>query len=244
VSTRLDHLVVGVADLSLGSSELGGAGLTFAPGGQHPGGTSNALLVSPERWAYVELITAPDEDEPGETSLVVAQVRRGGLVTWALAVQDLDTQVRRLVEAGFDCQPAEAGSRETTDGRTVQWRSAMILPAFGRSELPFLIEWTAGDSHRTGLAPDAGAAYVTEIEVGTRHLERMRALLELLGLSTRLDGGCLECFDGEVRMRFAEGEPRLSSVSLTRPDGARVRITDQEQARLIHARVDAPEGVA
>jgi hypothetical protein len=243
VNTQLDHVVIGVADLSLGASELSGAGLTFAPGGRHPGGTSNALLVSPGRWAYVELITAPDEDGQGDVSLVVAQVRRGGLVTWALAVEDLDTQARRLVEAGFDCQPPEAGSRETSDGRLVQWRSAMILPAFGQSELPFLIEWAADDLHRTGLAPDADAAYVTEIEVGTRDLERMRALLELLGLATTKEGGCLECFDGEVLMRFGDGEPRLSKVCLTRPDGARVRITDQEQARLIHARVDAPEGV-
>lgn len=243
MSTRLDHVVLGVPDLSSGQAELAGAGLQFAPGGRHPEGTHNALLVTPERWSYVELIMAPEADATGEASLVAAQVRRGGLVTWALSVADVDTQVHRLAEAGFDCQPVEAGSRETTDGRGVRWRSAAIGPGFGQSELPFLIEWGAGEAHRTGLAPDGGAAYVTEIEVGVRDPERVRILLKVLGLAAGSCSGGLECSDGEVLMRFVEGEPRLSAVCLARPDGRRVRITDRVQARRLCVRVDAAEEV-
>ena len=242
MSTRLDHVVLGVPDLSSGQAELAGAGLQFALGGRHPGGTRNALLVTPERWSYVELIMA-EGDAPGEASVVAAQVRRGGLVTWALSVADVDTQVRRLAEAGFDCQPVEAGSRETTDGRVVRWRSAVIGPGFGQSELPFLIEWGAGDAHRTGLAPDGRAAYITEIEVGVRDPERIRMLLGVLELAAGRGGGGLECSDGEVLMRFVEGEPRLSAVCLARPDGGRIRITDRDQARRLCVRVDATEGV-
>jgi hypothetical protein len=244
VSTRLDHVVLGVPDLSSGQSELAGPGLRFVPGGRHPGGTENALLVGAARWSYVELITAPEQDAPGEVSPTIAQVRKGGLVTWALSVADIDTQVRRLAEAGFECQTVEAGSRETTDGRVVRWHSATIGPGFGLSELPFLIEWAASDAHRTGLAPDGQAAYVTEIEVGTRDLERMRVLVEVLGLAAGSGGGGLECFDGEVLMRFVEGQPRLTAVLLALPDGRRVRITDREQARQLCVRVDAAEGVS
>jgi len=243
MSARLDHVVLGVPDLNWGQAELAGAGLRFVPGGRHPGGTHNALLVTSERWSYVELITAPEGEASGEASPVAARVRQGGLVAWALAVEGIDTQVSRLAEAGFEFGPVEAGSRETTDGRLVQWRSAGIGPGFGQSELPFLIEWAANDAHRTGLAPDGRAAHLTEIEVGVRAPERVRTFLGVLGLSARSGGGGLECSDGEVLMRFVEGEPRLSAVCLAAPDGRRLRVTDRVQARQLCVRADVAEEV-
>jgi len=243
VSTRLDHVVLGVPDLRSGQAELAGPGLRFAPGGRHPGGTENALLVTPKRWSYVELITASEKETSGEASSVAVRVRQGGLVAWALAVEDVDTQVNLLAEAGFECQPVEPGSRETTDGRLVQWRIAVIGPSFGQSELPFLIEWAASDARRTGLAPDDQAAYLTEIEVGVRDMEQMRAFLGVLGLAAGSAGDEMECSDGEVQMRFVEGEPRLSAVCLALPDGRRVRITDRLQPRRLCVRIDMAEGV-
>ena len=119
----------------------------------------------------------------------------------------------------------------------------MIGPGFGQSELPFLIEWAAHDAHRTGLAPASGAACLTEIEVGVRDLERVRIFLGVLGLSARPGGGGLECSDGEVLMRFVEGEPRLSAVCLATPGGRRVRVTDRIQARQLCVRADVAEEV-
>ena len=243
MSARLDHVVLGVPDLSLGQAEMAGHGLRFVPGGRHPEGTQNALLINSERWSYVELLTAPAGEASGAASPVAAQVRQGGLVAWALAVEDIDTQVARLAEAGFESETAEAGSRQTTDGRLVQWRSAVIGPGFGQSELPFLIEWAASDAHRTGLAPVGGAASLTEIEVGVPDLERVRMFLGVLGLSARSAGGGLECSDGEVLMRFVTGEPRLSAVCLATRDGRRVHVTDRVQARQLCARVDVAEEV-
>ena len=243
MSARVDHVVLGVPDLSWGQAELAGPGLRFVPGGQHPEGTENALLITSERWSYVELLTAPEGEASGAASPVTAQVRRGGLVAWALAVEGIDTQVARLAEAGFESEPAEAGSRETTDGRLVQWRSAVIGPGFGRSELPFLIEWAASDAHRTGLEPDGRSACLTEIEVGVRDLERMGVFLGVLGLHARPGVGGLECSDGEVLMRFVTGEPRLSAVWLAPPDGRRVRVDDRVVARQLCVRVDVAEEV-
>jgi len=243
VSARLDHVVLGVPDLSLGQAEMAGHGLRFVPGGRHPEGTQNALLINSERWSYVELLTAAEGEASGVASPVSTQVRQGGLVAWAVAVEGIDTQVGRLAEAGFESERAEAGSRETTDGRLVQWRSAVIGPGFGQSELPFLIEWAVNGAHRTGLAPDSRAACLTEIEVGVRDLERVRIFLGVLGLSARSGGGGLECSDGEVLMRFVAGEPRLSAVWLAAPDGRRVRVSDRVQARQLCVRVDIAEEV-
>jgi hypothetical protein len=175
--------------------------------------------------------------------LVAVQVWQGGLLAWALAVEDVDTQVTLLAEAGFECQPVESGSRETTDGRLVQWRAVVIGPGFGQSELPFLIEWAASDARRTGLAPDGQAAYLTEIEVGVRDMEQMRAFLGVLGLPAGSGRDGLACSDGEVLMRFVEGEPGLSAVCLALPDGRRVRITDRVQPRRLCVRIDMAEGV-
>jgi hypothetical protein len=243
VSARVDHVVIGVPDLSLGQAEMAAQGLRFIPGGRHPEGTQNALLITAGRWAYVELLTPPEAEASGADSPVTAQVRPGGLVAWALAVEDIDTQVARLAQAGFESEPVEPGSRETTDGRLVQWRSAAIGPGFGESELPFLIEWAPSNSHRTGLSPDGGPACLAEIEVGTRDLERMRTFLGVLGLQARPGGGGLECSDGEVLMRFVEGEPRLSAVCLAAPGGRRVRVTDRVQARQLCVRADVAEEV-
>jgi Glyoxalase-like domain len=243
VSTRLDHVVLGVPDLSAGCADLAAAGLHFRPGGRHPGGTRNALLVAPEHWEYVELITAPEADASSADAQVADRIRQGGLVAWALSVVDIDAQVHQLSGQGFECQPVEAGARQTTDGRLVHWRSAVIGPGFGQGELPFLIEWAAADGHRTGLAPDGRAAHLTEIEVGVRDLDRIGRLLRVLGLTAAVADGGLECSDGAVLMRFADGPPRLAAVCLARPDGRRVCVTDRDQPRQLYALVDAAEEV-
>jgi len=243
MSTRLDHVVLGVADLSSGRAEMAGSGLHFVPGGRHPSGTHNALLVSAARWSYVELISAAGNPSDGEHAEVDPEVRRGGLVTYALSVEDLDTAVGRLTDAEYPCSPIQSGSRLTTDGRTVKWRSAMLGSGFGQSELPFLIQWQTAQPHRTGLTPNEDAAALTDIEIGTSRPDHVRRFLTILGLQVRPVGDGLVCSDGDVTMRFLPGSARMSLVCLERSDSTRVAITDRSEMRRIRVCVDAAEGV-
>lgn len=211
MTTHLDHLMFGVADLAAARSTLAADGLPFAVGGDHPTGTHNALAVGPRRRSYVELI-AVHPDAEGD---LAQQVRRGGLTAYALGVDDIDAAVRDLAAAGFACAEVADGARTTEDGRQVRWRSAVLGPGIGRSELPFLIEWPTTVGHRTGLTPDVAAPDVVEIEIGSREPDRVRTLLTTLGLP--VDG--LVCSDGEVTMRIADAAPGLRSALLSTSDG-------------------------
>jgi hypothetical protein len=61
--TRVDHIVVSVAELPSAIARWRTAGLPPTLGGRHPWGTSNALVRGPDR-GYLELITADDGDDP------------------------------------------------------------------------------------------------------------------------------------------------------------------------------------
>lgn len=220
MTARLDHVMFGVPDLTATCAELAAGGLHFAPGGDHPAGTYNALAVSPRRQSYVELIAARDDP----ISEIGRLVRRGGLTAYAMGVDDIDAAVCDLTAAGFACSAVADGARRTGDGRRVQWRSATVGPGIGQSELPFLIEWPVTRGHRTGVDPDARAADVAEIEVGTRDSGCVQRLLATLGLRIDSTDEGPVCSDGEVTMRIVDAEPGLRSALLTRPDGLRVTL--------------------
>ena len=116
---RFDHLVVAVDDLDAATARWNAAGLRAEPGGAHPVGTVNALVRGPGP-AYVELIAAGSE----ESNPWLDRVRSArGPISWAIAVDDVDTARAALVAAGFTPGEVREGSRTTPDGDTVAWRT-------------------------------------------------------------------------------------------------------------------------
>lgn len=147
--TGIDHLVILVPDLETGIRDYEGLGFTVVPGGQHPGGTHNALIAFGDG-AYIELIAFQDRSASSEHRWRRFLDAGGGLIDFALGSTDLAADVARLTGAGLPYAPMD-GARARPDGVQLQWRSASISPA---GQLPFIIE----DVTPRGLRVPSGEA--------------------------------------------------------------------------------------
>ena len=149
-------------------------GLAATGGGRHEAlGTWNRLIWLGD--AYLELVGVFDAALASETWLgrpVLATLERGGgLVTWAVAVDDLDETLRWAPPDAGLVGPLD-GERRRPDERVVRWRLAH--PRELSPTTPFLIEhdraaaeWT--DADRVARAeeqhPLGGRARLAGLEV-------------------------------------------------------------------------------
>lgn len=161
MSTRLDHVVLAVADLAAAADELETRhGLASVAGGRHPGwGTENRIV--PLGDTYLELIAVANEAEAAASPFGrwVAAGRDGGVrpLGWAVRTDELDVVAERL---GLE---ARAGSRRTGEGGELRWRYAGAEQAMAEACLPFFIEWAEG-------TPFPGRADGPELRIRALHL--------------------------------------------------------------------------
>lgn len=145
--TRVDHLVVGSADLDNGIAWVAERlGVAPVPGGSHDGfGTRNALLGLGEQ--YLEVL-ALDPGQPG--------VARG-----TLAAQVASLDVPALINLAIARAPLDdpvTMSRVRPDGVRLEWALAF-------TETPlFFIDWMGSPHPSVGL-PDGGR--ITSLTVTT-----------------------------------------------------------------------------
>jgi glyoxalase-like protein len=136
----IDHLVIAVDDPDAAAAALETElGLASGGGGRHDAlGTFNRLVWLGD--SYLELIGVFDRELAGRgwfgPVVMAALERGGGLATWAIAVDDLDAQLRWAPEGSL-AGPIE-GERRRDDGRLVRWRLAH--PSALSPTIPFLIE--------------------------------------------------------------------------------------------------------
>lgn len=191
--TGIDHLVILVPQLDTAIRDYQGLGFTVIPGGEHPGGTHNALIAFADG-AYIELIAFQDPAAPSHHRWHDYLASGGGLIDFALGSTDLAADVARLNPtdseyADFSYQIAD-GARTRLDGVQLQWRSASGLHA---GQLPFLIEDVTPRSLRVPSGEAAQHANdvtgVLSVTVAVRHLEtakqRFGQLLEAIPLVER-----------------------------------------------------------
>lgn len=139
-----DHLVVAGPDLAaLCEWWADHAGAAPTPGGAHTGlGTRNALVgLGPT--SYLELV-GPDPDQSdhaGPRPFGINQLDEIRLVTWAVAVDDLERAVADAHGAGIDPGPIIDMERARPDGVRLVWRLAVPPASTLAGVVPFLIEW-------------------------------------------------------------------------------------------------------
>jgi Glyoxalase-like domain len=174
---QLDHLVIAVPDPEAAAIQLERfVGLRCTGGGQHPQwGTYNRLAWLGD--TYIELIGVADRAlaPSGVVSravLAAIETRRSGLVTYAIASDDVAADGARLRASGSPIGEPEVRSRTRPDGEVVSWKA--IYAELGPAEPPFIIEheyvgaeW--GDAAREKRAslphPVGGPARVRGIEL-------------------------------------------------------------------------------
>ena len=210
----IDHLVLATPDPDATAAELEAKlGLVATGGGRHPAlGTFNRLAWLGD--AYLELIGVFDRGLAARSWLgrpVLEALDAGrGLVTWAIAVEDLDAALRWAPPDGGLVGPVD-GARERPDGRVVRWRLAH--PAAPSPIAPFLIEhdptaaeWTPDERAARGAErhPIGGRVRLVGIEVATPSPALAAGGLRRLVAATVEPGG-----RNAVRVRIAAHEARF-----------------------------------
>ena len=215
---RLDHLVIAVADPDAAAAELERAvGLTCTGGGRHPTwGTHNRLAWLGD--TYVELIGLfdPALAPAGAVSKAVLAARDAGLtglVSYAIATDDVDADHARLVARGSTLAEPQTRSRTRPDGEVVTWRAAYA--ELGPAGAPFIVEhemtgaeWgDAARAERAGFVhPLGGAARVIGIEVPVPDVVVASAAYEVT-LGLRVDSTSATAHVGDQSIRLVGGRP-------------------------------------
>lgn len=136
--TGIDHLVILVRNLddAIGSYER--LGFQVARGGEHPGGTHNAL-VGFANGTYLELIAFQEPEKPHDHRWYAYLELGGGLVDFALGTANVEVELERLHRKKLDYRGPMPGARKRPDGQEIAWRMAWP-PAERSGDLPFLID--------------------------------------------------------------------------------------------------------
>ena len=148
----IDHVAIAVADPDEAATELERQlGLEATGGGRHDAlGTFNRLVWLGD--SYLELIGVFDR-VLAERSWIGAPTLGalgggGGLVTWAIATDELETDLARLRDSGSELGDPIAGERRRSDGTIVRWRLSMPR-GLGPTDPPFLLEHDPGSAEWT-----------------------------------------------------------------------------------------------
>jgi hypothetical protein len=234
----IDHLVIAVADPDDAATRLErDVGLTPSGGGRHEAlGTFNRLVWFGD--SYIELIGVFDpllaeRSWVGRPTLEALETG-GGLATWAISTDDLDTDLALLRARGSGLGDAIPGERRRPDGTVVRWRLA-AAPALGPAEPPFLIEhdasaaeWTSSDrAERWAMGHRLGGQVTfetLELAVDDVNLASQR-LLRTVGLRFRpslTGGGARDANIGDqvVRLRPRRGGSDAPVIRLRASVGA------------------------
>jgi Glyoxalase-like domain len=192
VPTVLDHMLLGCGDLDRGIDFVRKKiGVLASFGGVHPGrGTRNALLslgepsrdeLHPRR--YLEII-APDPQQAGVSDRYGLQkLTEPRLVGWAVHPGNLDQFAIRLRNAGIEFNGPTPGSRQTPDGKLLQWKT-LNLKDDHAGLLPFFIEWSANSTHPSVTAPRG--CHLKQFELLTPNSDGLQKIAKQLGLSVAI----------------------------------------------------------
>ena len=149
---KIDHIVYGVPDLNEGIKYIEEFfGVTPSIGGKHLSkGTKNALLNLGDA-CYLEILTVDRENREftGNRWMGIDSIDSPRIIRWALKSEDINTDSRTLSVHSSEHGVIEGGSRQTTDGRLLQWQMTLPTTSAQVDVLPFITDWSKSASHPT-----------------------------------------------------------------------------------------------
>lgn len=203
-STRIDHVLIAVADFSEAARRFRDEhGLTAVEGGRHTG-WATANWIVPLGDGYLELVGVVEPEiaatNPFGRRALAAIADGGGPFAWCVEPSDFDATVARL---DLD---VTAGSRVRPDGVTLAWRTAGRDLALEDPSRPFFIAWElpSRDEHpgRARAAHAVAPSGIAWVEL-SGDLATVRAWLD----------------DGRLPVRVRPGPPRLRAVGIATTGG-------------------------
>lgn len=231
--TQVDHVVVLVPRLDEAIESYRVQGFQVVVGGEHPGGTHNALIGFADG-AYLELLAFREPERPHAHRWYRFLASGPGIIDFCLASDDLAGEIERLRSRGLPYQGPGQGSRRRPDGRLVEWRSA--TPSDERTgALPFLIQDITPRELRVPGGPQAqhvlGAVGLAAVTVAVSNLESAIAEYQALLDTRELERG----EDVELQATTATFTLGPHRIVLAQPSGP-----DSPAARRIRLRGDGP----
>ena len=179
-------------------------GSDFREGGFHPSFGTRNYIMPLARARYLEVVEVLDhpaaEKAPFGQAVRARSEMGGGWLGWAVSVDDISPFEKRLERS------ASPGSRQSPDGRHIEWRQLGMKGLMADPQLPFFLQWISEVSLRpTAMASDL---HLTEVQI-SGSADR---LSEWLGVhvTDRLDG---------VRLHLIapNGHPGITQVTFESP---------------------------
>lgn len=136
---EIDHVTLAGPDLAKMEQAFARVGLTTDYGGVHSNGVTHMSLLGFEDGSYLELISTV---KPGALSPLWGDSigRNGGPCAWAVGVDDVALEARRLNSLGVPVQGPSYYHRRRPDGALVEWDLAFPGDHLPGAVLPFLIK--------------------------------------------------------------------------------------------------------
>jgi catechol 2,3-dioxygenase-like lactoylglutathione lyase family enzyme len=213
----IDHIVILVDDLETATAQYRQLGFTVNPGGKHPRGTHNALVIFQDG-SYLELIAFWEPDYEAHRWHRHLGNRRG-LIDFALAAGDLAADVAALNERGIRYVGPNDGARERPDGVKIAWKTAS--PEDTGATLPFLIEDVTDRDLRV---PSAAATHAN----GVTGVERIVVVVDDLATATSRYAGLLSAgpiSDGAGQAGTATFQTGSQKIELRQAGGVGQAVT-------------------
>jgi hypothetical protein len=168
ITTAVDHIRVGVADLDYGIARLEHlTGVRPVRGGSHPGvGTHNALFSLGDT-QYLELI-APDPAQ--RQSTVPSELRtliEPRVIAWIARTLNIKSSADVALKAGYRLDGPTERSRVRPDGKCLTWKLFRVLNTLGRDgvePIPEFIEWDPESLHPSQDSPKGCKLHAFDIE--------------------------------------------------------------------------------
>jgi len=151
-SRKLDHLVYCVTNLDETVQQLyDEIGVQAVIGGRHLNhGTKNALINLGDK-AYLELLAIDTENKhhSGSRWMGIDLISEPKITRWAIHSDNLHRDSEILKQYNEQMGDIIGGEREKENGEVLRWEMIKPLSSPEVDILPFMIDWSASESHPT-----------------------------------------------------------------------------------------------
>ena len=187
----LDHLVYAAPELERAVDEIERrVGVKPAFGGTHAGGLTHNALLSLGAGSYLEIIApvSGGKAAAGALPFGLETLDEPRLVTWAVAVEDIERRVEGARAAGYDPGEMMESGRDLPDGSRLSWQLVVRAQPAADGIVPFLIHWMA-EPHPSATAPK-GCQFLA-LRAEYPEPESARVMLQALGVDLSVREGTI-----------------------------------------------------
>lgn len=141
-------------------------------GGHHSNGQTHMSQMCFPDGSYLELIAPLEEADPPWWEQFLRE--SGGLCSWAITVDDIESVTAHVADAGIDVAGPFTAGRERPDRSEIRWQFAFLGPGEPGTTLPFLIEDETSRTARVPETEEDGAciAGIDRVVIGVHDLSK------------------------------------------------------------------------